>query len=348
MQSGIFWPGNDFIKKTKMKKLNVAVIGIGAMGRSHARVYSGMDNVRLAAVCDANKEAAKIAAAEYKTKWYSSYKDMLKKEKLDAVSVCVPTKLHKEVAIGVIRNKVNVLVEKPIAAAIQEADEIIREAEKYKVKLMVGHIERFNPVVIELKKRIENNELGKIYQVNCARLSPFPQRIVDVGVAVDLAVHEIDVLSYLIGSKIKRIFAETAQRIHSSHEDSLVGIMRFENNILGIISTNWLTPKKVREIAITGEKGMFAANYLTQELYFYENKFTRSTGYNGDFMNVVEGRKLRIKIENAEPLKNELNAFADLIIKNKKVPVSGREGLDALRIAQKFIESSKRNEVMEL
>lgn len=331
-----------------MKKINVAVIGIGAMGKSHARVYSSMRNIRLVAVCDINKEMAESIAKQYNTSHYTSYKDMLKKEKIDAVSVCVPTKLHKEVAIGVIRNKVNVLVEKPIAATIQEADDIIREADKNKVKLMVGHIERFNPVVAELKNRIENNELGKIYQVNCTRLSPFPQRVVDVGVAVDLAVHEIDVLSYLIGSKIKRIFAETAQRIHSSHEDSLVGIMRFENNILGIISTNWLTPKKIREITITGEKGMFAANYLTQEMYFYENKFTGSTGYNNNFMNIVEGRKLSIKIESAEPLKNELNAFADSIMKNKKVPVTGREGMDALRIAQKFVESSKKNEVIEL
>src|SRR3989338_600265 len=106
--------------------------------------------------------------------------------------------------------------------------------------------------------------------------------------------------------------------------------MRFENNILGIISTNWLTPKKVREISITGEKGMFAANYLTQEMYFYENKFTRSTGYNGNFMNIVEGRKLRIKIENAEPLKNELEAFADSVMNDKNIPVSGKEGLEAL------------------
>jgi predicted dehydrogenase len=331
-----------------MNKLNVAVIGAGSMGKSHARVYSGMGSVRLAAVCDTNKEAAKTVADEYKAKYYFNYREMLKKEKIDAVSVCVPTKLHREVAIGVIRNKVNVLVEKPVAATIHEADEIIREAEKNKVKLMVGHIERFNPVVIELKKRIGNNELGKIYQVNCARLSPFPRRMVDVGVAADLAVHEIDVLSYLIGSKIKRIFAETAQRIHSSHEDSLVGIMRFENNILGIISTNWLTPKKVREITITGEKGMFAANYLTQEMYFYENKFTRSTGYSNNFMNIVEGRKLRIKIENAEPLKNELNAFAASVMSGKPAPVSGNDGLEALRIAQKFVESSKKNEVIEL
>ena len=332
-----------------MNMLNVAVIGAGAMGRSHARVYSGMRNARLAAVCDINKEMGESVASQYNAIYYKSYKDMLKKEKIDAVSVCVPTKLHKEVAIGIIRKRINVLVEKPIAATVQEAREIINEAEKNKTKLMVGHIERFNPAVIELKKRIENNELGKIYQANCTRLSPFPQRVVDVGVAVDLAVHEIDVLSHLIGSRIKRIFAETAQRIHSTHEDSLVGIMRFENNILGIISANWLTPKKVREISITGEKGMFAANYLTQELYFYENKFTRkNAGYDGNFMNIVEGRKIRIRIENAEPLKNELSAFADAVMNGKKIPVSGKEGMDALRIAQKFVESSKKNEVIDV
>ena len=332
-----------------MKKLNVAVIGIGAIGKSHVRVYSDMDNVNLTAVCDTNREEAENIAKKHKINHYAGYQDMLKKENIDAVSICVPTKLHKEIAINVVRNKVNVLVEKPIATSIEEAEEIISEAEKNNVKLMVGHIERFNPVVIELKKRIENNELGKIYKVHCARLSPFPQRVIDVGVIIDLAIHEIDVLRYLIDSKIKRVYAETAQRIHSAHEDLLVGTIRFENDILGVINTNWLTPKKIREITVTGEKGMFVANYLSQELYFYENEFaSKNTGYTSDFMNVVEGRKIKINIENREPLRNELEAFTNSILNNEKIPVTGKEGSDALKIAQKFIESSKKNGVVIL
>lgn len=331
-----------------MNKLNVAVIGVGAMGKSHARVYSDMDNIELVAVCDADKEAARKVAGRHKTSCYFDYRDMLKKEKIDAVSVCVPTLLHKKAAIDAIKNKANVLVEKPIAATIKEAQDIINEAEKSSVKLMVGHIERFNPVVIELKKRIEENELGKIYKVHCVRLSPFPQRVVDVGVIVDLAIHEIDILKHLISSKIRRLYAETAQRIHSANEDLLIGTIRFENNVLGVINANWLTPKKVREITITGEKGMFVANYLTQELYFYENEFAKNNDYNGSFMNVIEGKMIKIKIENREPLKNELEAFAEAIAKDKQPPATGKDGIEALQIAQKFIESSKKNKVVEL
>ena len=332
-----------------MNKVNVAVIGTGSMGKNHARVYSEIGNVDLVAVCDSNEETAKEIANKYNINYYRDYKEMLKKEKIDAVSVCVPTKLHKQVAMEIMKNKINVLVEKPIATTIEEAKEMIGEAEKNNVKLMIGHIERFNPVVIELKKRIENNELGNILKVHCERLSLFPQRIIDVGVVVDLAIHEIDILRYLINSKIKRVYAETAQRFHSSHEDLLIGTIRFNNGVLGVINTNWLTPRKVREIKVTGEKGMFVANYLTQELYFYEKEFAaKYVDYNEAFIKGKEGKKIKIDVKNAEPLKNELIAFIDCIKDNSEPKVTGKDGLDALNIAQKFLESSKNNEVINL
>ena len=332
-----------------MDKINVAVIGTGSMGKNHARVYSEMDNVNLVAICDSNEETAKEIASTYKINHYSSYKEMLEKEKIHAASVCVPTKLHKQVALDLIKQKINILVEKPIATTIEEAKEIINEAEKNNVKLMTGHIERFNPVVTELKKRIKNNELGNILEVQCERLSLFPERIIDVGVIIDLAIHEIDILKYLIGSKIKRVYAETAQRFHSSHEDLLIGTIRFENNILGIINANWLSPKKVREIKVTGEKGMFVANYLTQELYFQEKELAaKYVDYNEGFIKGKQGKKGKIEITNSEPLKNELTAFIDCIKNNTEPQVTGKDGLDALDIAHKFLESSKRNEVIEL
>jgi len=332
-----------------MNNINVAVIGAGAMGKNHARVYSEMDNVNLIAVCDLDKETAKEIADNYKANHYSSYREMLQKENINAISICAPTKLHKQIALDSIKDKINVLVEKPIATTLEEAREIIEEAKKNNVKLMVGHIERFNPVVTELKKRIEDNELGKILKVHCERLSLFPQRIIDVGVIIDLAIHEIDILKYLVDSKIKRVYAETAQRFHSSNEDLLIGTIRFENNILGVISANWLTPKKVRKIRVTGEKGMFVANYLTQELYFYEKEFAaKEVDYNKSLIMGKEGKKIKIAIENSEPLKNELQAFIECIQHNKEPPVTGKDGLGALVIAQKFLESSKKNEVIDL
>lgn len=332
-----------------MDKLKVAVIGVGFMGKSHVRVYSDMDTVELSAVCDSNKESARVLADKYNTNCYDNIQELISKEDIDAASICVPTKFHERISLPFIKSKINVLVEKPIAETTGQANKIIEEAKKNKVKLMVGHIERFNPAVLELKKRIQNGYLGEIYKVHCVRVSPFPQRVVDVGVTVDLAIHEIDILRYLINSRITRLYAETAQRIHSTHEDLLIGTIRFKNNILGVINVNWLTPKKVREITITGEKGMFVANYLTQELYFYENKFTRKNfDYNSNFMTIIEGKKVKIKIKHQEPLKNELKDFTESVIKNKKPSVSGEDGLDALDIAQKFLESSKNSEVINL
>jgi len=331
-----------------MDKINVAVIGLGSMGKNHARVYSDIKDAELVAISDVNDEAKKIAD-HFNAKYYKNYREMLENEKIDVVSICVPTKLHKDIALDVIKSKINVLVEKPIATTAKEAKEIIGAAERNNVKLMIGHIEQFNPVVAELKKRIQGNELGKIMQVHCQRLSLFPQRIIDVGVIIDLAIHEIYVLKYLIDSRIKRVYAETAQRFHSSHEDLLIGTIRFDNNVLGVISSNWLTSKKVRQIEVTGEKGMFFANYLTQELYFYEKEFAaKSVDYNDAFIKGREGKKIKIGIKKSEPLKNELETFIDCIKKNKEPPVTGKDGLEALEIAQKFLESSKKNEVIEL
>ncbi len=214
---------------------------------------------------------------------------------------------------------------------------------------MIGHIERFNPVVMEVKKRIKRNELGKIYKVHCVRIGPSARRISDVGVVIDLAIHEIDILKYIIDSSIKRIYAETAQRIHSTHEDLLIGTIRFQNDVLGVINANWVTPRKFREITVTGEKGMFVANYLTQDLDFYENDFVRkNVNYQDYSMTVIEGRKISLKIKKSEPLRNELNSFADCIINDKEPEVTGKHGLEALRVAHKFIESSKENKVVEL
>ncbi len=330
-----------------MAKLNVAVIGVGSMGKNHARIFSELNDVKLVAVCDANKDCAREIAEKYNAKSYSDCREMLKKEKLDAVSICVPTKLHKDIALDAIKSKINILVEKPIATTTAEANEMIKAAEKNNVKLMVGHIEQFNPVVIELKKRIK--DIGNIFQVHCQRLSLFPQRIIDVGVVIDLAIHEIYVLKYLLGSKVKRVYAETAQRFHSSNEDLLVGTLRFENNILGVISANWLTPKKVRQIKVTGEKGMFVANYMTQELYFYEKQFaSKYSDYGSQFKMGTEGEKIKIDVKSSEPLRNELEAFIECIKGNKEPPVTGKDGLEALEIAQKFLESAKNNKVISM
>ncbi len=329
-----------------MTKLRIAVIGTGAMGASHIRVYSELDDAELVLICDKNEETVKELSKKYNVDYITDY---TKIENVDAVSICVPTKFHKEVAMHFISKKIHVLVEKPIATTILEAKELVDAAKENNVKLMVGHIERFNPVVQEIKKRLLNKELGKIYDIKALRFSPFPHRVIDVGVTIDLAVHDIDVMLYITESKVKRIYAETARRIHANNEDLLNSLLKFDNGINGTIHTNWLTPKKVRELFITGEKGMFVAKYLTQELFFYKNKFTdKEFDYSKGVTTVIEGDMEKIHVKSKEPLKIELEEFINCIKEDRKPAVTGEQGINNLDIANKIIEAAEENKVISL
>lgn len=317
--------------------LNAAVIGIGSMGKNHARIYSDLDNVKLVAVADSNKDALTAISKKYNVEGYSDYKELLGKEKIDLLSIAVPTEFHKQVAIEVIDKGINVLLEKPIAKTLDEAKEIIKKTKEKKVKLMIGHIERFNPAIIELKKRL--SELGEIYKIAVDRVGPFPSRITDVGVVIDLSVHDIDVISYLIDSDPKEIHSMTDKRIHPLHEDSLSALIKYKNNITASLNIDWLSPTKKREITITGKNGMFKVNYLTQNLYFFENKGSGNEKEYG-FLTVQEGNMIKIHIDKKEPLRSEIEAFIKSVIDNTKPPISGEDGKKALKYAQRILNST--------
>ena len=326
--------------------LSAAVIGVGSMGKNHARVYNEIDIVKLVAVSDINKKNKKIAD-KYNCKFYDNYKEMLEKEKIDLVSVAVPTKLHREIALHVINKGIDILIEKPITSTVEEAQEIIEKAKEKNIKLMVGHVERFNPSIIELKKRI--NQLGKIFNIAIRRIGPYPNRIRDVGVIVDLATHDLDIMCYLNKAKIKRLYAETEQKIHTDYEDLFYGLLKFENNVLATLNVNWLTPTKIREITVTGERGMFVADTIKQELFFFENKlFKNNYEYNELVSGVLEGDMVKININQKEPLLAELEAFISCILHNKAPPVTGEDGLNALKLALLMKESANKNKVISL
>jgi predicted dehydrogenase len=325
--------------------MKVGVIGTGSMGRNHVRVYSDIPDVELVAIADPDEKNVKSLAHKYHTKAYTDYKEMLK-EDLDAVTSAVPTSFHTKVALDVFKKGIHVLLEKPIAANENEADEIINGAKEHGVVLTIGHIERFNPAVIELKKRMEKGELGKIHRIGIERLGPFPARIRDVGVVIDLAVHDLDILNYITESKIKRLYAETEKKIHTDHEDLLEANMKFKNGTLGMISINWLTPKKIRRVYVTGEKGMYLVDYLKQDLYFYENREATKT-YNNP-ATVIEGMMKKFYINKKEPLRAEIENFIDSITEGKKPLVSPEAGKEALSLAIKLIESGREHKVITL
>ncbi|NMB59984.1 MAG: Gfo/Idh/MocA family oxidoreductase, partial [Chloroflexi bacterium] len=187
--------------------LKTAVIGVGSMGKNHARVYSELAEANLVAVSDANAATAEAIGKTFGAAAYSDYRELLEKEKPEAVSVAVPTAMHEQVVTDVLNSGANVLVEKPIAATIEEGQRLIALAKQKNLKLQVGHIVRFNPAIQELKKRLNAGELGRIYQVFCRRAGPFPARIRDVGVVIDLAPHDVDIIRFLTGLDPIRLFA---------------------------------------------------------------------------------------------------------------------------------------------
>lgn len=324
--------------------MKAGVIGVGAMGRHHARVYNQLKGVELVAVADVNMERAEEIARCYKVRAYRDYRTMLEEEELQVVSVAVPTRLHLQVASDVFERGVSCLLEKPIAPTVEEGQEIIASANERGVKMAVGHVERFNPAILELKRKVGQGELGRLFLIHARRLGPFPERIGDVGVVIDLATHDLDIICYLTGSEVTRVYAETAQCIHTQHEDLLSGLLRFSNGAIGVLDINWLTPTKIRELSLTGERGMFLVNLLSQDLYFYENSYSKAGWDSLDILRGVgEGDMVRLRVEKMEPLRAEIESFLEWVVSGKEPPVSGAEALQAVDLAQRLIEAAQRN-----
>ena len=328
--------------------LRIGVIGGGSMGFNHARVLAEMEDVELVGVADPSAEARARIGRRLRAPTFADYREMIERARPHAVTVVVPTTLHYRVASDAIEAGCHVLIEKPIASSCDEgADLVVRAADKG-VALSVGHVERFNPAVRELKRRIDAGELGTIFQVHARRVGPFPSRIRDVGVVIDLATHDLDVMRFLVDADVERVYAETAQRIHTEHEDLLSGLIRFTNGAIGVLDVNWLTPTKIRELSVTGERGMFVVNYLTQDLLFFHNDWAHRTwSPSGGQPTVSEGDSLKIRLDRQEALAAELEAFVQAVRGEAPLVVTGWDGLEALRLAEAIRQSGReRREIV--
>ncbi|ALM76140.1 UDP-N-acetylglucosamine 3-dehydrogenase [Thermococcus barophilus] len=311
--------------------IRVGVVGVGNMGRHHARVYSELakeGKVEFIGVADANFKRAKEIAGQYKIRAFQDYRELM--SKVDAVSIAVPTSLHKQIALDFIEKGVNILVEKPIAESIESAQEIIKAAKANNVVLMVGHIERFNPAVLKLREILRDGALGEIVTLMAKRVGPFPPQIKDVGVIVDLAVHDIDVMSFLLGEQVKEVYAKAGSAKNPLElEDYAVMVLTFES-ATGIVETNWLTPHKVRKLSVVGTEGIAELDYINQELTLYNHEWIR-----------------KAKIQKREPLRNEIEHFVECIEKGVEPIVSGRDGLHALKVAIMALESAKEGKIIK-
>jgi len=303
----------------------VGVIGVGAMGLNHARVYSRIENANLLAVSDLMKDKADEVAATYNTTSYKDYKDVLEIPEIEAVSVCVPTTHHHQVVMDAIEHEKHVLVEKPIAFTLTEAREMVKAAKKSGLKLATGHVERFNPVVDEAKALIQDGSIGNVVSTSAKRVGPFPPRIKDVGVTVDLAIHDLDVMYYLLDDPIKEIYANMGSILETcEYEDHAEIMTKFESGIIGMLEVNWLTPYKKRELEITGVDGIISLDYIDQTVDVY-GKFTQKIG-----------------VAQKEPLKEELSSFLSSIINDETPAITGEDGIYALKGVLAAMESARK------
>jgi UDP-N-acetylglucosamine 3-dehydrogenase len=227
--------------------LRTGVIGVGSMGQNHARIYSEL--AYLTGVADLDRNMVKKVAERYSTKYYTDYKKLLKN--VDAVSIAVPTVLHYKVAMDAISAGKHVLIEKPICNNIMDGKKLIQRADEQGVVLSIGHIERHNPVVRFIKEALKKKRFGSVVSIAARRVSSFPSRIKDVGVILDIGIHDIDVIRYLAGSEIKTVYALAGKTGNTKFDDHANILLSFNNNISGFIEINWLTPMKVRNLSLT-------------------------------------------------------------------------------------------------
>lgn len=325
--------------------LKIAVVGLGYMGQNHTRILSGLENVSLIAVCDIDEAKTNKIAKRYKVRPYKDFKTMIQKEKLDAVFICLPTVFHFSSAMIAIKRKIAVFIEKPITVNSKQANQLIKASQIYKVPLMVGHIERFNPVVNEIKNRLKSKELGKVFKIHTQRFSPPIEKAQDVSAIVDLATHDIDIIKYLTDQPIERMYSET-ETFHHKKEDIMSALLRFKNGVIGVMEVSWLHPSKVRKLSVVGERGTYEADYLTQELFFYKQNKKMSATYESPAQyNSADVTKIAFKAQ--EPLAIELQAFVNALKYRKKMPVSGQDGREALLIAEKIAQSGLSHKIIK-
>lgn len=330
------------MKIVVQKPIKVAVIGVGAIGSQHARVYSEIPEVQLVAVCDIREATGKIIASKFNCKYYKDYKKLLSNEIIDAVSIAVPINLHKIVALEALKAEKHILLEKPIASNLKEAKTIIDEARKQRKIFTIGHVERFNPAVIELKKIIKRGRLGEILSVLIQRVGFFPRSKPRVNIIIDLAVHDIDILNFLLQQKLSSIYAIGGSVFGYADIEKAEILLKY-GKIDSFIHVNWVTPVKIRKVFLTGMKGYIELNYLTQELTFYEGTYGEKVFKN--FHEFIEKfsqpKTIKIKVKKQEPLKNELSYFVNAIRTKSQPQVTGEDALLALSIAEKVVKFIK-------
>jgi predicted dehydrogenase len=295
--------------------INVAVVGTGSIGRHHARIFSGIEDVNLIAIVDTDTERARELASQYNCEALSNYKDII--NSVDAVSIAVPTTLHFQVGMDFLKSNKDLLIEKPITTTIEEARELIEESEKRNLILQVGHLERFNSGVSLISKMVEKPQF-----IESQRLSPFLGRGTDVDVTLDLMIHDIDIILSLVNSEISDLRA-TGAKVLTENIDVAHAWIEFKNGCIAEAVTSRIASDKVRQLKIFQHNSYLDLDYQRQEIVCHTKK--------GDSI----GKEIKKPLEK-EPLKEQLVSFVDCVKNRTRPVVSGFEGKEALKVALKI------------
>ncbi|MEW5802121.1 MAG: Gfo/Idh/MocA family oxidoreductase [bacterium] len=309
-----------------MDKIRVGVIGVGHLGKHHARIYSEFEDCELYGVVDTDPKRAQEIAAEYRTRALHDYRDLF--GNVEAVSIAVPTVLHYQIARDILSQGIDALVEKPMTSTLQHARELIDLADRQKAILQVGHLERFNGAVLALEKYIDDPRF-----IETHRIAPFVDRGVDVDVVLDLMIHDIDIILSLVKSKTRNIEAIGVPVI-SSKIDIANARLEFENGCLANVTASRVSLKKERKIRVFQKNAYFSLNYA--DSYLYSCTIKKDDEENKPYpLHVVRSD---IQVQEVEPLRAELQAFIHSCHTRKKPVVSGEEGYEALAVAFQILE----------
>lgn len=314
------------------------VIGVGSMGRNHARVCSELGV--LGGIADPDGKTAMPLASRFGVKHFSDYRDMLASG-IDAVTVATPTSTHYKVSMDAIKAGKHVLVEKPICFNMEEAEGLVKAAEKAGVVLAVGQIERHNPVVKFARDSLAEGRFGDIVSISARRVSTMPGRIRDVGVLMDLGIHDLDVIRYLAASPARSVYALGGKRQNSDFEDHANIMVDFENGVQGLVEVSWLTPMKVRKVSITCLKSYVELDYMSQTASVSSSQVSGNYD-SGDLYRVpIEFDVRQVNLKKQEPLRNEHEDFLEAVANGREPLISGRDGAETLRVCQAALRSMK-------
>lgn len=324
---------------SKQPALRAGLVGLGAMGRNHARVLSALEGVDLVGIVD---PMAKPGQVESGAPVFASLDELLEL-RIDYAVIACPTALHEPVGLRLADAGVCALIEKPLAHTFDAADRLVEAFESRGLTAGVGHIERYNPALQGLRSRLEGGELGDIFQIVTRRQGPFPARIADVGVVKDLATHDIDLTSWVTGQAYSSVSARTVAKSGRAHEDMVTVVGELEGGIVVNHLVNWLSPFKERSTVVTGERGCFVADTLTADLTFYANGVTSTIEWEAmrNFRGVSEGDMTRFAVSKREPLLVEHEHFRDAVAGASNDIVTLRQGLRTVQVAAAILESAE-------